>query len=132
LGLTGGRIAALKELAAAIVDGTLDFGASADEVIGRLTRIRGIGPWTAQYVALRALGEPDAFLSADLVLRRIASGSSKQTLSASGLEKLAEGWRPWRAYAAIHLWAAAVDQSEARGKALSTSKVQASAAARGR
>jgi AraC family transcriptional regulator of adaptative response / DNA-3-methyladenine glycosylase II len=125
LGLTGGRIAALKELAAAIVDGTLDFSASADEVIAKLTRIRGIGPWTAQYVALRALGEPDAFLSADLVLRRIASGSSNETLSASALEKRAEAWRPWRAYAAIHLWARAVDQTQARGQAMLISKARA-------
>ncbi len=126
LGLTGGRIAALKELANALVDGTLDFSASADEVVGQLTRIRGIGPWTAQYVALRALGEPDAFLSSDLVLRRIASGgSSQQTLTASALEKRAEAWRPWRAYATIHLWAAAVDQSEARSKAMLTSRARA-------
>src|SRR5205823_2813839 len=94
------------------------FSAPADEVIAKLACIRGIGPWTAQYVALRALGERDAFLASDLVLRRIASDRSKQTLSASALEKRADAWRPWRAYATIHLWAAAVDQTQARGQAL--------------
>ena len=125
LGLTGGRITALKEVAAAIVDGTLDFSTSTDEVVGQLTRIRGIGPWTAQYVALRALGAPDAFLCSDLVLRRIAAGNSEETLTPSALEKRAEAWRPWRAYAAIHLWAAAVDQTEARGQAMLISKPRA-------
>jgi len=105
LGLTSNRIVALKSLAAAIVDGALDFGAGAEEVIATLTRIRGIGAWTAHYIALRALGEPDAFPSADLVLRKAASGSNG-TLSASALESRAETWRPWRGYAAIHLWSA--------------------------
>jgi AraC family transcriptional regulator of adaptative response / DNA-3-methyladenine glycosylase II len=108
LGLTGARIAAIKALAKAIVDGTLDFSASVDEVIRQMTRIHGIGAWTAQYVALRALGEPDAFLSSDLVIRRMVSDAGK-TLSASEMEKRADRWRPWRAYAAIHLWAAALD-----------------------
>ena len=106
LGLTGGRVAAIKALSTAIADGTLDFSAATEEVIGKLTRIRGIGPWGAQYVALRALGEPDAFPSTDLALRRAASGSAR-TLSAHALERRAEVWRPWRAYAAIYLWAAA-------------------------
>jgi AraC family transcriptional regulator, regulatory protein of adaptative response / DNA-3-methyladenine glycosylase II len=109
LGLTGGRIDALKGLANAIVEGTLDFGASADDIVRQLTRIRGVGTWTAQYVALRALGEPDAFPSADLVLRRVAANCDK-ALSPSALEQRSEAWRPWRAYAAIHLWAAALDK----------------------
>ncbi len=64
--------------------------------------IPGIGPWTAQYVALRALGDPDAFPAGDLVLRKGAGGGT--TMSAAGLEALAEAWRPWRGYAAMYLW----------------------------
>jgi AraC family transcriptional regulator of adaptative response / DNA-3-methyladenine glycosylase II len=123
LGLTGGRIDALKGLASAIVEGTLDFGASADDIVLQLTRIRGVGTWTAQYVALRALGEPDAFPSADLVLRRVAANSDK-ALSASALEKRSEAWRPWRAYAAIHLWAAVLDKHrEKKGKLMANNVV---------
>ena len=107
LGLTRGRIDAVKALAMAIVDASLDFSASADQVARTLTAIRGIGPWTAQYVALRALGEPDAFPTADLVLRREAS-DSRGPLTPSALQKRAERWRPWRGYAAIHLWSAAM------------------------
>jgi len=114
LGLTGSRIEAVRRLATVIVEGTLDFGACVEEVVHELTRIRGIGPWTAQYVALRALGEPDAFPSEDLVLRRTASDPGA-TLTAPALEKRSESWRPWRAYAAIHLWTAAADERRAEG-----------------
>jgi AraC family transcriptional regulator of adaptative response / DNA-3-methyladenine glycosylase II len=68
--------------------------------------LAGIGDWTAQYVALRALGEPDAFPAADLVLRRVA-GAGGEPLTAGALEQRAEPWRPWRGYAVFHLWAAA-------------------------
>jgi AraC family transcriptional regulator of adaptative response / DNA-3-methyladenine glycosylase II len=107
LGLTGGRIDAIKKLASAVVEGKVDFSVTAEDVIGQLTSIRGIGPWTAQYVALRALGEPDAFPSTDLVLRRVASDTHR-TLSPSRLEERSEAWRPWRAYAVIYLWTAAL------------------------
>ena len=107
LGLTRGRIDAIKALAAAFEDGSLDLSATSDEVVRSIIGIRGIGPWTAQYVALRALGEPDAFPSGDIVLRRAASEIGGR-LAASALEKRAEQWRPWRGYAAIHLWSADV------------------------
>jgi AraC family transcriptional regulator of adaptative response / DNA-3-methyladenine glycosylase II len=68
----------------------------------------GFGPWTAQYVALRALGEPDAFPVGDLVLRRIASPNGAP-LTPRILEERAERWRPWRGYATLHLWRAAGD-----------------------
>jgi AraC family transcriptional regulator of adaptative response / DNA-3-methyladenine glycosylase II len=71
--------------------------------------LRGIGDWTAQYVALRALGEPDAFPASDLVLRRIAAGSGAP-VSVSELQATGEAWRPWRGYAAMHLWRAAADR----------------------
>ena len=67
--------------------------------------VPGIGPWTADYVALRVFGDPDAFPVGDLVVRRQA-----ERLGLPGVEKAllahAERWRPWRAYAAVHLWAA--------------------------
>ncbi len=67
--------------------------------------IPGIGPWTSEYIAMRALGEPDAFPASDLGLRRAASKNASP-LGASELADRAETWRPWRAYAAMLLWSA--------------------------
>lgn len=103
LGITGARIRALRALARAVVQGALDFGAGPAEVDAGLKALPGFGEWTAQYIALRALGEPDALPSADLVLRRMAGGRSGP-LSARQLEQRAEAWRPWRGYATVHLW----------------------------
>jgi AraC family transcriptional regulator of adaptative response / DNA-3-methyladenine glycosylase II len=103
LGITGARIRALKEMARAIMDGRLDFTLPATEVAAALALLPGFGDWTAQYVSLRALGEPDAFLSGDLVLRRVA-GVDGSPLTARLLEARAEAWRPWRGYAVLHLW----------------------------
>jgi AraC family transcriptional regulator of adaptative response / DNA-3-methyladenine glycosylase II len=107
LGLTSARLGALRALAGAVRDG-LDLNGPAEDVIGALAAMPGIGPWTAQYTALRALGEPDAFPAADLVLRRVAS-STATPLSARALDACAEAWRPWRGYAVLHLWRAAAD-----------------------
>jgi AraC family transcriptional regulator of adaptative response / DNA-3-methyladenine glycosylase II len=63
----------------------------------------GIGAWTAQYIALRALGHPDAFPAGDLVLQRALPNDGSR-LSEKALVAHAEAWRPWRAYAVIHLW----------------------------
>ncbi len=106
LGVTQKRIAAIRSLARAVATRELDFAAAADETAAALTRIAGVGPWTSQYVALRALGDPDAFPGSDLILRRMAGGGS-QALSESRLASRAEAWRPWRAYAALYLWDAA-------------------------
>jgi len=106
LGLTGARIATLTCVARACVEGTLDWSAPPDELLAALQRLPGIGAWTAQYIALRALGEPDAFPAADIVLRRVAA-AARRPLSPRALERRAEGWRPWRSYAVIHLWCAA-------------------------
>src|SRR6202140_608313 len=76
----------------------LTFAPNVEEQIEALMRLPGIGPWTAQYIAMRALHWPDAFPSGDLMLLRAANASRRQ------LEKLAEGWRPWRAYATHYLW----------------------------
>jgi AraC family transcriptional regulator, regulatory protein of adaptative response / DNA-3-methyladenine glycosylase II len=81
------------------------FG-SIEETIARLRMIRGIGEWTAQYIALRAIREMDAFPATDIgLLRSVASMDGEKTTSANLLRR-AESWRPWRAYAAQHLWAA--------------------------
>jgi AraC family transcriptional regulator of adaptative response / DNA-3-methyladenine glycosylase II len=92
-GLPGARAHAIRSLARA----GLDFRAA--DALDRFRELPGIGEWTAQYVAMRALGEPDAFPSSDLGLLK-ASGLR----TAKELERRAEAWRPWRAYAAIHLW----------------------------
>ncbi|SEJ25103.1 AlkA N-terminal domain-containing protein [Demequina mangrovi] len=96
------RWRAVSGAARAMLDGDLDLGPGADRAGARraLLAIPGIGPWTAEYVALRALGDPDAFPNGDLVLRK-ATG-----LDGPALERAAEAWRPWRAYAALHLWTA--------------------------
>jgi AraC family transcriptional regulator of adaptative response / DNA-3-methyladenine glycosylase II len=101
IGLTGARADAIRSLARAVCDGRISFEsvADSDTLLNRLSELPGIGKWTAQYVAMRALGEPDAFPSADLgLLRAMALGTSRE------LERHAEAWRPWRAYAAMYLW----------------------------
>jgi AraC family transcriptional regulator of adaptative response / DNA-3-methyladenine glycosylase II len=106
IGLTTARAEALRGLAQAVADGRLDLDGPPCDVIAGLVRFPGIGPWTAQYVALRALGDHDAFPAADLVLRRAAAGGGPP-LSARALADRAEAWRPYRGYAAVHLWNAA-------------------------
>jgi AraC family transcriptional regulator, regulatory protein of adaptative response / DNA-3-methyladenine glycosylase II len=101
IGLTGARAETVRALARAVCDGKISFEGvvDSDAFLNRLREIPGIGEWTAQYVAMRALGEPDAFPCGDLgLLRAMALGSSRE------LEYRAEAWRPWRAYAAMYLW----------------------------
>ncbi|MGZ4271589.1 MAG: AlkA N-terminal domain-containing protein [Solirubrobacteraceae bacterium] len=95
----------LRGLAARLADGeiVLSEGADREAVRAALLAVPGIGPWTASYVALRALGDPDAFPSADLGLLRAAERLGLPHEPA-GLERHAERWRPWRRYAAHHLW----------------------------
>ena len=109
LGLTGARIAALKSVARAVAEGRVAFDRPTEEVVASLVRLPGIGEWTAQYIALRALGEPDAFLSADLVVRRMAAADGA-ALTMRELDRRAAAWRPWRGYAVMHLWCAAADR----------------------
>lgn len=108
LGMPGSRRATLRALAdAALADPHLfhPFG-SVDEAIARLRAIRGVGEWTAQYIALRALREPDAFPATDIGLLRGAATDDGARPTPPDLLQRAEPWRPWRAYAAQHLWAA--------------------------
>jgi AraC family transcriptional regulator of adaptative response / DNA-3-methyladenine glycosylase II len=105
LGLTGARERALTTLAAAAAGGDISLDGSTDPSAARtaLEALPGIGPWTARYVAMRALGEPDAFPDGDLGLRR-ALGTAGKPVSVAELRRASEAWRPWRAYAAILLW----------------------------
>lgn len=106
LGLTGRRIATIRAIARGMAEGSLLIGTSADleDTIARLIELPGVGAWTAHYIALRALGEPDAFPTGDLGLIRAWETVSQQETSARKLDDIAEAWRPWRAYAALHLW----------------------------
>jgi AraC family transcriptional regulator, regulatory protein of adaptative response / DNA-3-methyladenine glycosylase II len=104
LGLTRERAATLRRLTMAIAAADIDLtpGADGTETVRRLLSIRGIGAWTATYIAMRGLRDPDAFPAGDLGLRRAfeqAGGEAGDALVAR-----AERWRPWRAYATVHLW----------------------------
>jgi AraC family transcriptional regulator, regulatory protein of adaptative response / DNA-3-methyladenine glycosylase II len=115
IGMPGARAETIRRLARAVCDGKIKFeGVAASEAfLNQLCEIPGIGKWTAQYVAMRALGEPDAFPSSDLGLLRAMSLEN-----ARDLERHAEAWRPWRAYAAMYLWKI-FGESKARGDKVS-------------
>jgi AraC family transcriptional regulator of adaptative response / DNA-3-methyladenine glycosylase II len=101
IGLPKARAATIRALARAVCDGQIHFEGiiDVDQFLNRLCEIPGIGNWTAQYVAMRALREPDAFPSSDLGLLRALDAKTPREL-----ELRAEAWRPWRAYAAMYLW----------------------------
>ncbi|MEL7185582.1 MAG: 3-methyladenine DNA glycosylase 2, partial [Pseudomonadota bacterium] len=77
-----------------------------DDFCDSLIAIKGIGEWTAQYVAMRALKDPDAFPHSDLGLLRAFDSPDGERLKPAELKSMAEAWRPWRAYAALLLWSA--------------------------
>jgi AraC family transcriptional regulator of adaptative response / DNA-3-methyladenine glycosylase II len=103
LGIPGARKQALAAIArAAMADPALfEPLDTIEETVARLRAIPGVGDWTAHYIALRAAREPDAFPASDVGLLRGAAAPNPRSLEAQ-----AERWRPWRAYAAQHLWAA--------------------------
>jgi AraC family transcriptional regulator, regulatory protein of adaptative response / DNA-3-methyladenine glycosylase II len=105
LGVTTARAETIRGVARAVLDGRVDFRVeqSLDEFVSHWVALPGIGEWTAHYMAMRALSHPDAFPAADLILRR-AAAQGEDMLSTKALTTLAEAWRPWRAYAVIHLW----------------------------
>lgn len=102
-GVVSPRAKAIRTLARRVLDGTIFF--TYTDGVSALTSIAGIGDWTAQYIAMRALGEPDAFPSGDLILRRQAGCATPRSL-----EQRSSDWRPWRAYAVMLLWQSAHDQ----------------------
>jgi AraC family transcriptional regulator, regulatory protein of adaptative response / DNA-3-methyladenine glycosylase II len=103
----GSRRATLRVLAGMLADGELviDPGSDRAEVGAALLEIPGIGPWTEQYIAMRGLCDPDAFLPSDLGVRRALEASGVRSCGPREAGRLAERWRPWRAYALQHLWA---------------------------
>ena len=109
MGMPRSRGVALLAVAAAVVADPQIFaaGRSLEEAVAQLRALPGIGEWTAQYIAMRQLREPDAFPAADLGLMRAMADSEGLRPTARTLLARAETWRPWRAYAAQHLWASA-------------------------
>lgn len=103
IGLPGARARSIQGLAQAVRDGTITFSgvANVSDFLKQFRKLPGIGEWTAEYVAMRALNEPDAFPASDLGLLRASSLDDPRELQAR-----AEAWRPWRAYAAMYLWQA--------------------------
>jgi AraC family transcriptional regulator of adaptative response / DNA-3-methyladenine glycosylase II len=95
--------AARRRTIAALARAIAHPGADPQEVRAGLLELPGIGPWTAGYVAMRGLGDPDAFLAGDLGVRHALAALGAAS-DARGAAALAERWRPWRAYAVAHLW----------------------------
>jgi AraC family transcriptional regulator of adaptative response / DNA-3-methyladenine glycosylase II len=117
LGIPSARRETLRTLARLLAGGgiVLDPGSEREDVERRLLELRGIGPWTASYVAMRALRDPDAFLASDLGVRkalvRLGHAGDRRNVAA-----VAERWRPWRAYATQHLWASLGDEEDQTAK----------------
>jgi AraC family transcriptional regulator, regulatory protein of adaptative response / DNA-3-methyladenine glycosylase II len=110
IGMPGARATTILALARAVRDGavSLDHGSEPAATTSALTALPGIGDWTAQYVAMRALHWPDAFPASDLGVRKALGG-----INASRAAARAEAWRPWRSYAVMHLWSSlAIDPSQ--------------------
>ena len=104
----------MKAFAAAVDEEriVLDRSVPLEDLVASITALPGLGPWTAHYVALR-LGERDAFPTADLGLLRALNLKSPEEL-----ERRAESWRPWRAYAAMYLWSSPDDPKPPRKQAI--------------
>lgn len=107
-GVMPARAETIRLLASHVANGSIAFDSCADGnlTVAALKALPGIGAWTAEYIAMRALGEPDAFPSGDLILRRAAGNCS-----ARELDRTSQAWRPWRAYAVMLLWRSALDEA---------------------
>jgi len=105
IGMPKARAETIRSMAKAVCDGRpiLETAPNLETALGRLIALPGCGDWTAQYIAMRALREPDAFPAGDLGLRK-ALAKNETLPTASAVRKRAESWRPWRAYAALWLW----------------------------
>lgn len=106
IGLPKTRAATVLAVAQFAADGGLEItpGASLEQAVAQLKSVRGIGEWTAQYIALRALRFPDAFPAGDLGLQKAAAENSEMKISEAQLLDHAKTWSPWRGYAALLLW----------------------------
>jgi AraC family transcriptional regulator of adaptative response / DNA-3-methyladenine glycosylase II len=105
LGIVGARSRAIVALAQAFQRGSIDLapGASLDRALATLTTLPGVGPWTAHYIAMRALSWPDAWPPRDVALMK-ALGLSTDAAGQRAADARADAWRPWRSYAVLHLW----------------------------
>jgi AraC family transcriptional regulator of adaptative response / DNA-3-methyladenine glycosylase II len=108
IGIPAARAQTILTLARQVAEGALRIVPEVDvrALTRQLTELPGIGPWTAEYIAMRAVHWPDAFPASDLVLCRAAGN-----LTPARLLRAAEAWRPWRAYAAMHLWMGGMGRS---------------------
>jgi AraC family transcriptional regulator of adaptative response / DNA-3-methyladenine glycosylase II len=106
LGIIRSRAQTIRSVARAVASGELSFDTAqpAGELHAALMSIKGIGDWTAAYVAMRVLKDPDAFPTSDLGLLRAFDDADGRRLRPAELEARAEAWRPWRAYAALLIW----------------------------
>jgi AraC family transcriptional regulator of adaptative response / DNA-3-methyladenine glycosylase II len=110
-GVMPSRAEAIRELSRRVADGAiiLERAAEGAAIAAALTQVPGIGHWTAEYIAMRAFGDSDAFPSGDLILRRAAGDCS-----ARELDRRSQAWRPWRAYAVMLLWQGANDEAASK------------------
>jgi AraC family transcriptional regulator of adaptative response / DNA-3-methyladenine glycosylase II len=125
IGLTKRRATTLRALAEAVCTGglMLDRGAEREDCVSALLALPGVGPWTAGYIAMRALGDPDVFPHNDLGLLEAARWQGVAD-NPRALRDHAMRWRPWRSYAAMHLWASLPPRSP---RSRHTAKAPASA-----
>jgi AraC family transcriptional regulator of adaptative response / DNA-3-methyladenine glycosylase II len=116
LGMPRSRAAALTAMTEAVAADPLIFGPkrTLEEAIAALKALPGIGEWTAQYIAMRELREPDAFPAADIGLMRALADETGRRPTPAELSARAEAWRPWRAYAALHLWSSESERPQAK------------------
>jgi AraC family transcriptional regulator of adaptative response / DNA-3-methyladenine glycosylase II len=108
LGITGARARCIRALAQALEDGTVELSTAADaqQQMKRLLALPGFGPWTVQYVAMRALGWPDAFPHTDFGVKKALA-----PLGPREIVEFSQAWQPWRSYATISLWNALSEET---------------------
>ena len=128
IGLPQRRAETIRALARGVCEGRIVFSsvANVEEFQSRLRELPGLGNWTTQYIAMRALGDPDAFPASDLGLLRGASLHHERELV-----QRAEAWRPWRAYAAMYLWQAAGERTRHESESMMTALSDRAAAKNG-
>jgi DNA-3-methyladenine glycosylase II len=116
IGMPGKRVAALQGFAQAVASGDVPLDSSAadaDSLRAALLALPGIGPWTVEYVAMRAWRDADAWPAWDLVLMQSISARDPALVRPTQQRTRTDAWRPWRAYAAMHLWNEVADRAGA-------------------
>lgn len=116
IGMPGKRVAALQGFARAVASGEVPLdnaGIDTDSLRAALLALPGIGPWTVEYVAMRAWRDPDAWPAWDLVLMQSICARDPSLVRPTQQRTRTDGWRPWRAYAAMHLWNEVADRAGA-------------------